>query len=560
MAVTDVTQQRDTDLRLADSSGLGEQASRQLEFARKELADGKYEKAIESAESALRLNPLLYEALLIKALAFEGFGDFEKAESLLVAYQEIAKGGSVDPRADEALERIRSLKNPKEKKQTQKIPTRAPFQMGVQADYGITGLSLDPLNHITQGALTINIPLIFGPTDSRGRLLIRPAVQLRHSFRDLTLRHIYPPNNETHEVSTRYRSLGGFMDVGARLAVSKRGTHNFYISPFARLMQYSPYFEDAYTTWGTNFDFAEVQSEFNPIGGGVDLTYQVQTPALDFSLHATPLLQLADTRVLVPGMESPQNRWQPRYGLFGGLTVLFGGKGRTEQTIEESPIEEKPIIIEGDTISDKEEPPIEEKPVIIEGDVTIQTEEDIERIAKIKGPITIAGNLRIQMTELRDLSRLDNILYVEGNLVIYENRSLELIGGLNNLRRVGGSLVIANNYVLEHLDGFGALESVGGDLWISSNELLEDVFGFENLRKIGGDLDISDNKNLVLMPGLKALEEVGGRFEISENKKLKGIATFESLETIGGEVRIENNPRLAREGVEDFLSRFQQEP
>lgn len=93
------------------SAGMEEEASRQLGFARKELSEGEYARAIASAESALRLNPAAYEAFLLKALAYEQLGELELASSLLVAYREITKGMTQDPRADEALTRIREARS-----------------------------------------------------------------------------------------------------------------------------------------------------------------------------------------------------------------------------------------------------------------------------------------------------------------------------------------------------------------------------------------------------------------------------------------------------------------
>ncbi len=87
-------------------AGMEEEAERQLEFAREELADGRLERAIASAESALRLNPAAYEAFLIKGLAYEQLEQLDLARSLLVAYKEITKGLTPDPRVDEALARM----------------------------------------------------------------------------------------------------------------------------------------------------------------------------------------------------------------------------------------------------------------------------------------------------------------------------------------------------------------------------------------------------------------------------------------------------------------------
>jgi tetratricopeptide (TPR) repeat protein len=83
------------------------QAERQLEFAQTELADGDYEKAMRSAESALRLVPDLHAAILLKAQAYEGLQQYPLAESTLLAYLETAPPAAQDPMARIALERVR---------------------------------------------------------------------------------------------------------------------------------------------------------------------------------------------------------------------------------------------------------------------------------------------------------------------------------------------------------------------------------------------------------------------------------------------------------------------
>ncbi len=64
-----------------------DEALRQGAFAREELGRGAYDRALKSAESALTLDPGFAEALLLKALAYEGLGEFAPAWSLLQAHQ-----------------------------------------------------------------------------------------------------------------------------------------------------------------------------------------------------------------------------------------------------------------------------------------------------------------------------------------------------------------------------------------------------------------------------------------------------------------------------------------
>lgn len=94
------------------AAGLTDEARRQLRFAEAELSRGEFDRALKSAESALRLDPALYESFVLKALAYEGLGNAPLAESLLIAYQELTKGLDADPRVEAALTRIRSAAAP----------------------------------------------------------------------------------------------------------------------------------------------------------------------------------------------------------------------------------------------------------------------------------------------------------------------------------------------------------------------------------------------------------------------------------------------------------------
>jgi len=104
--------------------GPGEaEASRQLRFARQELRDGAWSKALRSAESAQRLAPGLHEALYLKALAWEGQGDLALAETALQACIEQGCEAEV-PRVRQALERIRMRLHEEAERDRSAGPTR----------------------------------------------------------------------------------------------------------------------------------------------------------------------------------------------------------------------------------------------------------------------------------------------------------------------------------------------------------------------------------------------------------------------------------------------------
>lgn len=91
------------------SAQIEEEAARQIALAREDLAAGNYERAVNAASSALRLNPLLYEGLIIKGLAYEQLHETMLAYSLLITYQDLSRGMVENPLVEPALDRLRGL-------------------------------------------------------------------------------------------------------------------------------------------------------------------------------------------------------------------------------------------------------------------------------------------------------------------------------------------------------------------------------------------------------------------------------------------------------------------
>ncbi len=104
---------------------LAGEADRQLEYAESELAHGDYAKALKSANSARRLDAMLHSAWVIKALAYEGLGQLEMAQAMLLAYVDERGPLEHDPRVDPALERIKEAQGGGDRPRQRKRPTPA---------------------------------------------------------------------------------------------------------------------------------------------------------------------------------------------------------------------------------------------------------------------------------------------------------------------------------------------------------------------------------------------------------------------------------------------------
>ena len=102
-------------------AGTRDEAERQAGFAADELATGDYHRALKSAESALRLDPARYDAILLKARAYEGLGNLELAESLTLAYGEFVGGLEDRPEAQLVLDRIRASREATNKRPRDRV-------------------------------------------------------------------------------------------------------------------------------------------------------------------------------------------------------------------------------------------------------------------------------------------------------------------------------------------------------------------------------------------------------------------------------------------------------
>ncbi len=160
----------------APAAGGTDEAERQVGFARTELSQGAYDRALRSAESALRLDPTRYDAILLKARAYEGLGNLELAESLTLAYGEFVGGMDGRPEAQAVLDRIRDARSADEQRprersahlrraiepETVEVTAPAPPEVGPYRDRVVSALAEGQCNAARSAAteLTMTAPAL----------------------------------------------------------------------------------------------------------------------------------------------------------------------------------------------------------------------------------------------------------------------------------------------------------------------------------------------------------------------------------------------------------------
>src|SRR5690606_31949250 len=126
-----------------------------------------------------------------------------------------------------------------------------------------------------------------------------------------------------------------------------------------------------------------------------------------------------------------------------------------------------------------------------DGDIYISSQQDLDDyVANYPLCPIINGSLFIEESDISDLSGLNNIATITGDLYISGNQQLTTLNGLSSLETIGGGLFIWGNDNLQDVDGLSSLNTIGGALYIDTNPALQNLEGLNSLVTIGEDLVI----------------------------------------------------------------------
>ncbi|MFK7949174.1 MAG: hypothetical protein AB8G11_16405 [Saprospiraceae bacterium] len=209
-----------------------------------------------------------------------------------------------------------------------------------------------------------------------------------------------------------------------------------------------------------------------------------------------------------------------------------------------------------------------------EGMVELRTQKQVDNFGQMPYR-TIKGNLLIGFcrnnddgeSDINDLSVLNKISTIEGQLVIVKTQLSNLVGFFN-LEVVSNDVIIEENKILGNLSGLNKLRHIGleykgsdlsynGSLHISYNQSLFSLEGLNKLTHIGGNLKIKHNNSLETLNGLGSsnytifLSNTPG-VHIIGNKSLKDV---DALKMLGGcdLLEIAKNNRLTSISSLEYL-------
>ena len=152
-----------------------------------------------------------------------------------------------------------------------------------------------------------------------------------------------------------------------------------------------------------------------------------------------------------------------------------------------------------------------------------------------------SGDISVRNSTITDLSGLQNIRFVLGDVIIDNNLGLTSLSGLTALESISGELFVINNQNLTDLTGLGALRSVGSNLTIASNQSMANLSGLNVFRSVGDDLIIRDNQNLVSLLGIAYLNTIGNSLIVENNQLLSSFASIGSITSLGGSLEVRDN-------------------
>ncbi len=167
----------------------------------------------------------------------------------------------------------------------------------------------------------------------------------------------------------------------------------------------------------------------------------------------------------------------------------------------------------------------------------------------------ISGYLSINGVDITDLSRLQNLTIISGNLNINFCNSLTTLHGMEGITMIKGGFNCSYNPILPTLQGLNRLATVQVHFIIQYNYQLRSLAGLENLTSIAGPLHIIVNPILASIAALQDLQSVGGNLAIIENYALTNLDGMDALKTIGGTLRITGNTALLNIDALKFIAR-----
>ncbi|MDC8000367.1 cadherin repeat domain-containing protein [Aequorivita todarodis] len=185
---------------------------------------------------------------------------------------------------------------------------------------------------------------------------------------------------------------------------------------------------------------------------------------------------------------------------------------------------------------------------IFDGNVVLTTQAEVDEFGThnyigITGYLIIGYNFGYDYSNITNLSPLEALTFVHGEIVISNNGELQTLTGLDNLAEIGSSLSIYENPVLNTLVSLSNLNVIHKDLAILYNSSLTTFNGLQNITAVERNL-LVQGMPVVTLDGLPNISSIGN-LSISFNPNLENIDTLSTLRELSGNLYIQKNPLLS---------------
>jgi len=184
------------------------------------------------------------------------------------------------------------------------------------------------------------------------------------------------------------------------------------------------------------------------------------------------------------------------------------------------------------------------------GDVVLNSQEEVDDFGANSYRV-IDGFLEIQgydesVIPITDLSSLDSIEIINGDLTISGCDSLLTLNGLNNISEIE-KFVLFGNLIMEDISALKSITSVYG-LYIQNNTMIKTLDCFSNITSLEGDCLItgsfSQSNSLTNLKGLDNITTIGGSLSLNQNNNINDLSNLSSLTSINGSLRLNDNEKI----------------
>ncbi|MCH9680851.1 MAG: hypothetical protein K0V04_05410 [Deltaproteobacteria bacterium] len=187
---------------------------------------------------------------------------------------------------------------------------------------------------------------------------------------------------------------------------------------------------------------------------------------------------------------------------------------------------------------------------VLEGSVTI--EEGGDSIAVLQGIVEVTGSVHILSTDVVDLSFMECLETVGGDVTIFGNEQLVNVDGLWSLSSVGTHFIFSSNNALTDFDGLPNVVEVPDNLVMRNNAALVQVSGFHSLTTVH-NLVIQNNDVLINIDG------VGGLTTLTAIEVEDPDNPGQTIEQVGV-FAVTNNPVLCVSSIDCVVAGITEPP